>query len=215
MKFLLIGKNGQVGWELNHSLSKLGNVFAVGRNELDLSMPETLGAIIQDIRPDIILNAAAYTDVDKAESEPELAMTVNGISPGVIAREAKKIGAGMIHYSTDYVFDGKATFPYKEENPIYPLNIYGKSKLAGEQAVIQVGIPHIIIRTSWVYSLRNSNFLLTIQKLAQTRNQIKVVDDQTGAPTWARSIAEGTKQILEQKFFDCQDPYPCCECRHG
>jgi len=212
MKFLLIGKNGQVGWELNHSLSKLGNVFAVGRNELDLSMPETLGAIIQDIRPDIILNAAAYTDVDKAESEPELAMTVNGISPGVIAREAKKIGAGMIHYSTDYVFDGKATFPYKEENPIYPLNIYGKSKLAGEQAVIQVGIPHIIIRTSWVYSLRNSNFLLTIQKLAQTRNQIKVVDDQTGSPTWARSIAEGTKQILEQslskstkieKLFSC------------
>ena len=200
MKFLLIGKNGQVGWELNHSLSKLGNVFAVGRNELDLSMPETLGTIIQDIRPDIILNAAAYTDVDKAESEPELAMTVNGISPGIIAREAKKIGAGMIHYSTDYVFDGKATFPYKEENPIYPLNIYGKSKLAGEQAVIQVGIPHIIIRTSWVYSLRNSNFLLTIQKLAQTRSQIKVVDDQTGAPTWARSIAEGTKQILEQSL---------------
>jgi dTDP-4-dehydrorhamnose reductase len=200
MKFLLIGKNGQVGWELNHSLSRLGNVFAVGRNELDLSMPETLGTIIQDIRPDIIINAAAYTDVDKAESEPELAMTVNGISPGVIAREAKKIGAGMIHYSTDYVFDGKATSPYKEENPTYPLNIYGQTKLAGEQAVIQVDIPHIIIRTSWVYSLRGNNFLLTIQKLAQTRKQIKVVDDQIGAPTWARSIAEGTTRILEQSL---------------
>ena len=200
MKFLLIGKNGQVGWELSHSLSKLGNVFALGRSELDLSMPETLGAIIQDIRPDIIINAAAYTAVDKAESEPDLAMTVNGISPGVIAREAKKIGAGMIHYSTDYVFDGKATSPYKEESPTYPLNIYGKSKLAGEQAVIQVGIPHIIIRTSWVYSLRGSNFLLTIKKLAQTRKQIKVVDDQTGAPTWAGSIAEGTKRILEKSL---------------
>jgi dTDP-4-dehydrorhamnose reductase len=200
MKFLLIGKNGQVGWELNRSLSKLGNVFAVGRNELDLSMPETLGTIIQDIRPDIIINAAAYTDVDKAESEPELAMTVNGISPGVIAREAKKIGAGMIHYSTDYVFDGKATSPYKEENPIYPLNIYGQSKLAGEKAVTQSGIPHIIIRTSWVYSLRGSNFLLTIQKLAQTRKQIKVVDDQTGSPTWSRSIAESTTRILEQSL---------------
>ena len=200
MKFLLIGKNGQVGWELNRSLSKLGNVFAVGRNELDLSMPETLGTIIQDIRPDIIINAAAYTDVDKAESEPELAMTVNGISPGVIAQEAKKIGAGMIHYSTDYVFDGKATSPYKEENPIYPLNIYGQSKLAGEKAVTQSGIPHIIIRTSWVYSLRGSNFLLTIQKLAQTRKQIKVVDDQTGSPTWSRSIAESTTRILEQSL---------------
>mgnify|MGYP001191278000 FL=1 len=200
MKFLLIGKNGQVGWELSHSLSKLGNVFALGRSELDLSMPETLGAIIQDIRPDIIINAAAYTAVDKAESEPDLAMTVNGISPGVIAREAKKIGAGMIHYSTDYVFDGKATSPYKEESPTYPLNIYGKSKLAGEQAVIQVGIPHIIIRTSWVYSLRGSNFLLTIKKLAQTRKQIKVIDDQTGAPTWAGSIAEGTKRILEKSL---------------
>ena len=200
MKFLLTGKNGQVGWELNHSLSKLGNVFAMGRNELDLSRPETLGAIIQDIRPDIIINAAAYTAVDKAESEPELAMTVNGISPGVIAQEAKKIGAGIIHYSTDYVFDGKATSPYKEENPTCPLSVYGKSKLAGEEAVTQAGIPHIIIRTSWVYSLRGSNFLLTIQKLAQTRKQIKVVDDQTGAPTWARSIAESTKRILEQSL---------------
>ena len=200
MKFLLIGKNGQVGWELNHSLSKLGNVFALGRNELDLSMPETFGAIIHHIRPDIIINAAAYTDVDKAESEPELAMTVNGVSPGVIAQEAKKIGAGMIHYSTDYVFDGKAMSPYKEDNPTYPLNIYGKSKLAGEQAVIQAGIPHIIIRTSWVYSLRGNNFLITIQKLAQTKKQIKVVDDQTGAPTWSRSIAEGTKRILEKSL---------------
>lgn len=198
MKILLTGKNGQVGWELNRSLSKLGTIFAMGRDDMDLSKPETLGSVIQNIRPDIIINAAAYTAVDKAESEPELVMTVNGIAPGVIAEEAKKIGAGIIHYSTDYVFDGKAKSPYKEEDVTCPLSIYGKSKLAGEQAVIQAGIPHIILRTSWVYSLRGSNFLITMQKLAQTRKQIKVVNDQTGSPTWSRAIARGTAQILEQ-----------------
>ena len=200
MKILLTGKNGQVGWELNRSLAKLGTVFAMGRDQMDLSKPETLGHVIQEIRPDIIVNAAAYTAVDKAESEPELAMTVNGIAPGVLAEEAQKIGAGMIHYSTDYVFDGKATLPYKEENPTFPLSVYGKSKLAGEKAVGQAGIDHIIIRTGWVYSLRGSNFLLTMQKLAQNRKQIKVVDDQTGGPTWSRSIAEGTAHILKQSL---------------
>ena len=198
MKILLTGKNGQVGWELHRSLSTLGSIFAMGRSDMDLSKPETLGPVIQKIRPDLIINAAAYTAVDKAESEPELAMTVNGIAPGVIAEEAKKIGAGMIHYSTDYVFDGKATSPYKEEDLASPLSVYGKSKLAGEQAVTQVDIPHIILRTSWVYSLRGSNFLLSMQKLAQTRKQIKVVDDQIGSPTWARAIAEGTTLILDQ-----------------
>jgi dTDP-4-dehydrorhamnose reductase len=198
MKILLTGKNGQVGWELNRSLPKLGTVFAMGRNDMNLSKPETLRPVIQDIRPDIIINAAAYTAVDKAESEPELAMTINGIAPGVIAEEAKKIGATVIHYSTDYVFDGKSKFPYKEEDATCPLSIYGNSKLAGEQAVIQADIPHIIFRTSWVYSLMNNNFLITMQKLAQTRKQIKVVDDQTGAPTSARAIAEGTANILGQ-----------------
>ncbi len=198
MKILLTGKNGQVGWELNRSLSKLATVFAMDRDQMDLSKPETLGPVIQNIRPDIIINAAAYTAVDKAESESELAMIVNGIAPGVIAEEARKTGAGMIHYSTDYVFDGKTTSPYKEEDLTCPLNVYGKTKLAGEKAVIQVGIPHFILRTGWVYSLRGSNFLLTLQKLAQTKKQIKVVDDQTGSPTWARTIAEGTTQILEQ-----------------
>ncbi len=200
MKILLTGKNGQVGWELNRSLSKLATVFAMGRDQMDLSKPETLRPVIQEIRPDIIINAAAYTAVDKAESEPELVMTVNGIAPGVIAEEAQKIGAGMIHYSTDYVFDGKATSPYREEDPISPLSVYGKSKLVGENAVMQAGIPHVIFRTGWVYSLRGSNFLLTMKKLAQTRNQIKVVDDQIGGPTWARSIAEGTALILEQNL---------------
>ncbi len=198
MRILLAGKNGQVGWELNRSLSKLGTVFAMGREDMDFSKPETLRPVIQDIRPDIIINAAAYTAVDKAESEPDLAMTINGIAPGVIAKEAKKIGATVIHYSTDYVFDGKATSPYNEENPTYPLSVYGNSKLAGEQAVTQAGIPHIIFRTSWVYSLRGGNFLTTIQKLAHTRKQIKVVDDQTGTPTSARAIAESTTHILGQ-----------------
>ena len=198
MRILLTGKNGQVGWELNRSLSTIGTVFAMGRNEMDLSKPETVGSVIQEIKPDIIVNAAAFTAVDKAESEPELTMTVNGIAPGVIAEEAKKIGAGMIHYSTDYVFDGKATAPYKEEDPPCPLSVYGKSKLAGDKGIMQAGIPHIILRTGWVYSLRGSNFLLTMQKLAQTKNQIKVVDDQTGSPTWSRVIAEGTARILEQ-----------------
>ena len=198
MKILLTGKTGQVGWELNHMLSKTDTVFAMGRDRMDLSKPETLGSVIQEVRPDIIINAAAYTAVDKAESEPELAMTVNGVAPGVIAEEARKIGAGIIHYSTDYVFDGKATSPYKEEDPTCPLSVYGKSKLAGENAVLQAGIAHIIIRAGWVYSMRSSNFLLTMQKLVQTKKQIKVVDDQIGGPTWARSIAEGTTRILER-----------------
>jgi dTDP-4-dehydrorhamnose reductase len=200
MKILLTGKTGQVGWELNHMLSKTNTVLAMGRDQMDLSKPETLGSVIQKVRPDIIINAAAYTAVDKAESEPELAMTVNGIAPGVIAEEARKIGAGLIHYSTDYVFDGKATSPYKEEDPTCPLSIYGKYKLVGESAVIQADIAHIIIRTGWVYSLRSSNFLLTMQKLAQTRKQIKVVNDQTGGPTWAKAIAEGTARILERSL---------------
>ena len=198
MKIILTGKNGQVGWELNHSLSTLGTVYPMGRNDMDLSKPETLRPVIQEIKPDLIVNAAAYTAVDKAESEPELAMIINGVAPGVLAQEAKKIGAGLIHYSTDYVFDGTATSPYKEDDPTCPLSAYGKSKLAGEQAVIQANIPYLIFRTSGVYSLRGSNFLLTMQKLAQTRNQIKVVTDQIGCPTWSRTIAVGTAQILEQ-----------------
>jgi dTDP-4-dehydrorhamnose reductase len=198
MRILLTGKNGQVGWELNNTLSTLGTVYAMGRDQMDLSKPETLGSVIQEIRPDIVINAAAYTAVDKAESEPELAMIINGVAPGVIAQEAKKAGAWMIHYSTDYVFDGKATSPYGEEDPTCPLNIYGKSKLKGEEGVVQSGIPHVILRTSGVYGLRGSNFLLTMQKLARTRDQIKVVDDQIGAPTWSRAIAEGTAQILKK-----------------
>ncbi|MBT3923565.1 MAG: dTDP-4-dehydrorhamnose reductase [Nitrospina sp.] len=198
MRILLTGKNGQVGGELARSLSTLGTVIAMGRDQLDLAKPETLGSVIKKLQPDIIVNAAAYTAVDKAESEPDLAMTVNGVAPGVIAQEAKSIGAGMIHYSTDYVFDGNSSSPYNEEDSTSPLNVYGKSKLEGEKGVIQAGIPHIILRTSGVYGLRGNNFLLTMQKLAKTRNQIKVVDDQIGSPTWSRTIAEATTRILKQ-----------------
>jgi dTDP-4-dehydrorhamnose reductase len=202
MRILLTGKNGQVGWELNRSLSDLGTLFALGRDEMDLSKPETLGPVIQEIKPHLIINAAAYTAVDKAESEPDLAMTINGVAPRVLAQEAKKVGAAMIHYSTDYVFDGKATSPYLEEDTPCPLSVYGESKLAGENGVRQAGIPHIIFRTSWVYSLRGSNFLLTMQKLAQTKAQIKIVQDQVGAPTWSKAIADGTTKILQQ----CMSP---------
>ena len=202
MKILLTGKNGQLGWELNRILSQVGTVFAMCRDQLDLSKPETFGPIIQDIRPNIIVNAAAYTAVNKAESEPELAMTINGISPGVIAEEAKKIGAAVVHYSTDYVFDGKANSPYTEDDPTCPLSVYGKSKLIGEKSVMQSGIPHIILRTSWIYSLRGSNFLLTIQKLARSKKKLRIVDDQIGAPTWSRSIAQGTLHFLKKYIND-------------
>jgi dTDP-4-dehydrorhamnose reductase len=202
MRILLTGKNGQVGWELNRSLSALGTLYALGRDEMDLSKPETLGPVIQEIKPHLIINAAAYTAVDKAESEPELAITINGVAPRVLAQEAKKVGATMIHYSTDYVFDGKATSPYQEEDTPCPLSVYGESKLAGENGVRQAGIPHIIFRTSWVYSLRGSNFLLTMQKLAKTRAQIKIVQDQVGAPTWSKAIAEGTTEIIQH----CMSP---------
>ncbi|MDP2783774.1 MAG: dTDP-4-dehydrorhamnose reductase, partial [Sulfurimicrobium sp.] len=155
-------------------------------------------AVIREIKPDLIVNPAAYTAVDKAESEPELAMAVNGIAPGIMAEEARKLGATMIHYSTDYVFDGTKTSPYTEEDIPNPINVYGKTKLAGEQAIQAAGIPHLILRTSWVYGARGKNFLLTILRLAKERDELKIVDDQIGAPTWSRMIAEATAQILAQ-----------------
>ncbi|BCB28732.1 NAD(P)-dependent oxidoreductase [Sulfurimicrobium lacus] len=198
MKILLTGKNGQVGWELQRALGPLGQVVAVDRQVLDLGNPDSIRAVIREVRPDLIVNPAAYTAVDKAESEPELAMAVNGIAPGIMAEEAKKLGAAMIHYSTDYVFDGRKTSPYTEEDIPSPLNVYGKTKLAGEQAVQAAGIPHLILRTSWVYGARGKNFLLTILRLAKEREELKIVADQIGAPTWSRMIAEATAQILAQ-----------------
>ncbi len=196
MKILLTGKNGQVGWELQRTLAPLGEVVAVDRQALDLANPDAIRALIREVKPALIVNPAAYTAVDKAESEPELAMAVNGIAPGVMAEEAKRLGAAMIHYSTDYVFDGSKTSPYTEDDAPNPLNVYGRTKLAGEQAIQAAGISHLILRTSWVYGARGRNFLLTILRLAKERDELKIVDDQTGAPTWSRMIAEATAIIL-------------------
>ncbi|MBD2197802.1 MULTISPECIES: dTDP-4-dehydrorhamnose reductase [Calothrix] len=204
MKILLTGVTGQVGWELQRTLMTIGEVIAVGRNinnpnlQMDLAQIDTISRTIKEIKPDLIINPAAYTAVDKAETEPELAMKINAIAPGAIAEAAKEIGAAMIHYSTDYVFDGKKNTAYTELDEPNPQNIYGKTKLAGEQAIASVGVPYLILRTSWVYSLRGKNFLLTMLRLAQEREEIKVVDDQIGAPTWSRIIAEATAQIVAQ-----------------
>ena len=197
-KILLLGKNGQVGWELQRTLAPLGNVIAMDQDELDLVRISDIRSKVQDLKPDVIVNAAAYTAVDKAESEPDLAMAINGAAPGVLAEEAKKIGALLVHYSTDYVFDGTKDTPYAEEDIPNPLNVYGRTKLAGEQAIQAVDGNYLIFRTSWVYGTRGKNFYLTILKLAQEQEEIRVVDDQIGAPTWCRMIAESTALILSQ-----------------
>lgn len=204
MKILLTGVTGQVGWELQRTLSTLGEVIAAGRSagepvlQIDLAKPDTIRQAIRTVQPDLIVNAAAYTAVDKAESEPELAMAVNGVAPGVMAAEAKQLGAAIVHYSTDYVFDGNKTTAYVESDQPDPQNIYGKTKLAGEQALQAEGVPHLILRTCWVYGLRGKNFLLTMQRLGREREELRVVDDQIGAPTDSRTIAEATAQILSQ-----------------
>jgi dTDP-4-dehydrorhamnose reductase len=201
-KILLTGVSGQVGWELKKTLSNLGEVITTSRDGnaadfyLDLSQPESIRQAIQEIQPDLIVNPGAYTAVDKAELEPELAMVVNGVAPGIIAEEAKLVGAGLIHYSTDYVFNGRSSCPYQETDEPDPQNIYGKTKLAGEKAIQAIEVPHLIIRTSWVYGLRGKNFLMTMLQLAKEREEIKVVNDQIGTPTWSRLIAESTAQIL-------------------
>ena len=200
MKILLFGKNGQVGWELNKVLPRIGEVIALSRQDVDFSRPDELRNVVKQHEPDVIVNAAAYTAVDKAEAEEELALLVNGFAPGVLAEEALNIGALLVHFSTDYVFDGENEAAYSElENP-NPINAYGRSKLAGERAIQGAGCDYLILRTSWVYSSRGSNFFLTIVKLAQSREKLTVVADQVGAPTWARLIADGTMKMLEKSM---------------
>lgn len=199
-KIMLTGSNGQVGWELQRTLAPLGAVIALDRQQLDLAKPDQIRARVRAIKPDIIVNAAAYTAVDQAEAEPELAMAVNGIAPGILAEEAQRIDAVVVHYSTDYVFDGTKTVPYTENDQPNPVNVYGKTKLAGEQAIQAVGGTHLILRTSWVYGMRGKNFLQTILRLARERDELKIVDDQLGAPTWSRMIAEATAQIIGQSY---------------
>jgi len=204
-KILLTGTTGQVGWELRRALMPLGEIIAPDRYALDLVNPDSIRAMIRNVQPDVIVNPAAYTAVDKAESEPELAMAINSIAPGIMAEEALRLRAVMIHYSTDYVFDGRKTTPYTEQDPTNPLGVYGKTKLAGEQAIQAVGGAHLILRTSWVYSRMGKNFLLTMLRLARERQELKVVNDQIGAPTWSRSIAEMTAAIMFTDLDRWQD----------
>lgn len=198
MRILLLGKNGQVGWQLQSALAQLGDVNALGHAELDLVNHSELRRLVQNYKPNVIVNAAAYTDVDRAESEPEYAMKVNGIAPGILAEEAKRIRAIYIDYSTDYVFNGMKRSAYVEEDETDPINVYGKTKLAGEQAIQAVGGAHFIIRTSWVYGMRGRNFFLTILRLARERDILQVVDDQVGAPTWCGAIARTTVFMLSR-----------------
>jgi len=196
MKILLLGKNGQVGWELQRSLMPLGEVIALDRMQCDLSHPETISAIVRNIKPDIIVNAAAYTAVDKAEEDEALANMINATSVGLLAEEAKKLNALFVHYSTDYVFDGTKKAPYTEDDAPNPINAYGRTKLSGEKAIIKSGCDYLVLRTTWVYAARGSNFLKTMLRLAQEREEMRVVADQYGAPTWARNIADVTAHTL-------------------
>jgi dTDP-4-dehydrorhamnose reductase len=195
---LLTGKTGQVGWELQRTLAPLGRLIALGRDGMDHSDSDSIRAAIRAARPSIIVNAAGYTAVDKAEAETDLATRINAIAPGILAEEAKRIGAPLIHFSTDYVYDGEQERPYTEDDAPNPVNAYGKSKLAGERAIQAVGGAHLILRTSWVYSARGSNFVLAILRLARERPQLQVVSDQVGSPSWARALAEATASILRK-----------------
>jgi len=198
-RILVPGRTGQVGWELQCALAPLGTVIGLDRNQMDLVNPDSIRRAIRDAKPDIIVNAAGYTTVDKAESEPELAMQVNGVAPGIMAEEAKRLGAILIHFSTDYVFDGKLDRPYTEEDATNPVNKYGMTKLAGERAIEAVGGQYLILRASWVYSARGANFVLTILRLARERPELSIVDDQTGSPIWARVLAETTAGLVRRR----------------
>lgn len=203
MRILLLGKNGQVGWELQRSLAPLGELVALDRHLVDglsgdLSNLESLRATIRQVKPDVIVNAAAYTAVDKAESETELAYRVNGLASGVMAEEAASLGAWLVHYSTDYVFSGQGVTPWQETDPVAPVNHYGASKLAGEQAITLSGCNHLIFRTSWVYGARGNNFAKTMLRLAKDRETLSVIADQIGAPTGADLIADVTALAIQQ-----------------
>jgi dTDP-4-dehydrorhamnose reductase len=196
MKILLFGKNGQLGWELEHFLTPLGKTITFSSKELDVKNTFDLKNAIKSIRPNIIVNALAYTAVDRAEQEPEIAMQVNAHAPAIMAECAKKLNAVFIHYSTDYVFDGEKQLPYIETDLTNPLNVYGQSKLEGEQAIRQVGGVHLILRTSWVYSLRGDNFVTKILSWANQKETLQIVTDQIGSPTWARALAEVTSKMI-------------------
>jgi dTDP-4-dehydrorhamnose reductase len=197
-RFLILGAQGQLGVELKTAFKSAGQVIALSRAACDLSSPSSIRAAVQDAQPDVILNAAAYTAVDRAESEPELAMRINGEAPGILAEETKKCGALLVHYSTDYVLDGAKSAPWVEDDPTHPLNVYGETKLAGERNIQQAGGQYLIFRTSWVFSPRGNNFLLTMLRLGRERPELRIVNDQRGAPTSALALAAATRRMFDK-----------------
>ena len=212
IKILLIGINGQVGWELNRTLLPLGEIIGVDYPEIDLAQEKSIRDWMERIKPNVIINAAAYTAVDKAESEPDLAMAVNGTAPGILAEAAQALGAALIHFSTDYVFDGTKGEAYIESDLPNPLNVYGWSKLAGDQNIQQVGGAYMIFRTTWVYSMRQGGFVQKVLGWSRNNQTLRIVSDQFGSPTWARMLAEVTAQVLAKAG---KDPLPWIRKRRG
>lgn len=196
MRILLLGNTGQLGWELQRTMAPLGEVIALDYPEIDLTHDDSVVQTVRSVRPQLIVNATAYTAVDRAESEPEIAMAVNGRAPGLLAEEALALGAALIHYSTDYVFDGRKGDSYLETDKPNPLGVYGQSKLEGELAVKQIGVGYLILRTSWVYTLRKDSFVTKVLRWARQQRTLRVVSDQIGNPTWARMLAEITAQVI-------------------
>lgn len=212
MKIVLLGKNGQLGWEFQRTLPILGEVISLDRAELDLCDLGAVQNILNELRPDLIVNASAYTDVDLAEKENDRNMKINAVAPGLMAEMASKLRAVLIHYSTDYVFDGRKNALYTERDRTHPLNMYGKSKLAGEENIKQAGDAYLILRTSWVYSLRGNTFVNKVLRWSRQNKTLKIVSDQVSSPTWARSLAEITNVVLAQNK---KDLYENIRERHG
>ena len=198
LRILLLGSTGQVGWELHRALLPLGEITALDYPQIDMAEPDSIRQVVRDTQPEVVINATAFTDVDQAESLPDFAMAINGTGPGVLAEEAQRVGAALIHYSTDYVFDGTNDVPYTENDEPNPINVYGRTKLAGETAVLALAGPHLIFRTSWVYSLRKACFVTKVLAWSRKQETLQIVSDQISSPTWARTLAETTAHILAQ-----------------
>jgi len=197
-RILLLGNTGQVGWELNRTLLTLGELNAIDYPEIDMSDEENIRKVVRQAQPNLIVNATAYTNVDQAESEQDLAMAINGYGPGILAEEATKLGAALIHFSTDFVFDGTKETPYLELDQPNPISAYGRTKYIGEKSVQSVDCMYLILRTSWVYSMRRPCFVTKVLKWAETKKELRIVDDQVSSPSWARMLAEATAQIIAQ-----------------